>query len=91
MQVGIDSFAAAFDDSSLAVSADEVAQKMVRHSEALGGVSRISFLMNAASLPHAKLMKAIEMVGTRVAPLVRATRGSAIQSHASAATAAAAR
>jgi hypothetical protein len=27
--------------------------------------------MNAASLPHAKLMKAIEALGTRVAPLVR--------------------
>jgi hypothetical protein len=28
--------------------------------------------MNAASLPHAKLMRAIEMVGTRVAPALRA-------------------
>jgi hypothetical protein len=27
--------------------------------------------MNAASVPHAKLMKAIETIGTRVAPLVR--------------------
>jgi hypothetical protein len=27
--------------------------------------------MNAASLPHAKLMTAIETIGTRVAPLVR--------------------
>jgi hypothetical protein len=27
--------------------------------------------MNAASLPHAKLMQAIEIIGTRVAPLVR--------------------
>jgi probable LLM family oxidoreductase len=52
-------------------SPDEVAEKMVRHSEALGGVSRISFQMNAASLPHAKLMKAIETIGTRIAPLVR--------------------
>jgi probable LLM family oxidoreductase len=52
-------------------SPDEVAEKMVRHSEALGGVSRISFQMNAASLPHAKLMKAIETIGTRIAPVVR--------------------
>jgi len=50
---------------------DEVAEKILRHSEALGGISRISFQMNAASLPHAKLMKAIETIGTRVAPLVR--------------------
>jgi hypothetical protein len=27
--------------------------------------------MNAASLPHSKLMRAIEMIGTRVAPVVR--------------------
>jgi hypothetical protein len=27
--------------------------------------------MNASSLPHAKLMRAIEVLGTRVAPAVR--------------------
>jgi hypothetical protein len=27
--------------------------------------------MNAASLPHEKLMKAIEMLGTQVAPALR--------------------
>ena len=52
-------------------SADEVAEKILRHSEALGGVSRFTFQMNAASLPHAKLMKAIEILGTRVAPALR--------------------
>ena len=50
---------------------DEVVEKIIRHSEALGGISRITFQMNAASLPHAKLMQAIEMLGTRVAPAVR--------------------
>jgi len=49
-------------------SPDEVVEKILRHSEALGGVSRFTFQMNAASLPHAKLMKAIEMLGTQVAP-----------------------
>jgi hypothetical protein len=48
-----------------------VAEKILRHSEALGGISRISFQMNAASLPHAKLMQAIEAIGTRVAPALR--------------------
>jgi hypothetical protein len=48
-----------------------VAEKIRRHNETLGGISRISFQMNAASLPHAKLMKAIETIGTRVAPVVR--------------------
>jgi probable LLM family oxidoreductase len=47
---------------------DEVTEKIIRHAEALGGISRITFQMNAASLPHAKLMQAIEMLGTRVAP-----------------------
>ena len=51
--------------------ADEVVEKIVRHSEALGGVSRFTFQMNAASLPHAKLMQAIEVLGTRVAPVLR--------------------
>ena len=41
------------------------------HSEALGGISRLTFQMNAASLPHAKLMQAIEAIGTRVVPAVR--------------------
>ena len=52
-------------------SPDEVVEKILRHSEALGGVSRFTFQMNAASLPHAKLMRAIEMLGTRVAPVLR--------------------
>ena len=51
--------------------AEEVAEKVIRHSEALGGISRITFQMNAASLPHVKLMRAIEILGTRVAPIVR--------------------
>jgi alkanesulfonate monooxygenase SsuD/methylene tetrahydromethanopterin reductase-like flavin-dependent oxidoreductase (luciferase family) len=52
-------------------SPDEVIEKIIRHSEALGGVSRFTFQMNAASLPHAKLMRAIELLGTRVAPELR--------------------
>ena len=50
---------------------DEVVKKIVRHSKALGGISRITFQMNAASLPHVKLMRAIELLGTRVAPTLR--------------------
>ncbi len=50
---------------------DEVVEKIRRHSDALGGVARITFQMNAASLPHAKLMHAIEAIGTRVAPALR--------------------
>jgi probable LLM family oxidoreductase len=50
---------------------DEVVEKVIRHSEALGGLSRVTFQMNASSLPHAKLMRAIEVLGTRVAPALR--------------------
>src|SRR5687767_9165522 len=52
---------------------DEVVDKILRHSEALGGISRFTFQMNASSLPHAKLMRATELLGTRVAPAVRGT------------------
>ena len=50
---------------------EEVVEKIVRYSEALGGISRLSFQMNAASLPHAKLMQAIAAIGTRVVPALR--------------------
>ena len=55
-------------------SPEEVVEKIIRHSDALGGISRISFQMNVASLPHAKLMQAIEAIGTRVAPALRQGR-----------------
>ncbi len=50
---------------------DEVVAKINHYNDTLGGISRITFQMNAASLPHAKLISAIEMLGTRVAPRVR--------------------
>jgi len=51
---------------------EEVAEKIVRHSEALGGLARVTFQMNAASLPHDKMMSAIELIGARVIPAVNA-------------------
>ena len=54
---------------------DEVVEKIIRHSKMLGGISRITFMMNAASLPHAKLMQATELLGTRVAPALREELG----------------
>jgi probable LLM family oxidoreductase len=50
-----------------------VAAKILRHSEALGGISRITFMMNGASLPHVKLMSAIDLIASRVAPVLRET------------------
>src|SRR6267154_2281776 len=47
-----------------------VVDKIRHYDEALGGISRISLQMNVTSLPHAKLMRAIERLGTEVAPEV---------------------
>jgi len=50
-------------------SAEEVAAKILRHSESLGGISRFTFQMDAG-IPHEKLLQAIELIGTKVMPLV---------------------
>ena len=52
-------------------SPEEVAEKIARHSEALGGISRITFQMDVAALPQEKLMRAIELLGSRLAPVLR--------------------
>jgi probable LLM family oxidoreductase len=53
-----------------------VAEKILRVNESLGGISRLTFQMSVAALPHAKMLRAIELLGTRVAPLVRAALAS---------------
>jgi len=53
---------------------DEIVDKIVRHSKALGGISRITFMMNPASLPQVKLMRATELIGRHVAPALREVR-----------------
>jgi probable LLM family oxidoreductase len=58
------------DGALLVGSAEEVAEKILRHSEALGGLSRLTFQMDTAELPHEKLMQAIDLVGKRIKPLV---------------------
>jgi len=49
---------------------DEVAEKIIRHSEALGGISRLTFQMDNASLSHEKLMQSIELIGKHIKPIV---------------------
>lgn len=51
-------------------SPEDVAAKIKRHSEALGGISRVTFQMDVAAMPHDKLMQSIELIGKRVKPLV---------------------
>jgi probable LLM family oxidoreductase len=50
---------------------DTVAEKVLRFNESLGGISRLSFQMSVAALHHDKLLHAIELLGTRVAPIIR--------------------
>ncbi len=48
-----------------------VAAKVVAASEALGGLSRLTFQMSSASGDHAAMKRSVELLGTAVAPLVR--------------------
>jgi hypothetical protein len=50
---------------------ETVTEKILRVNESLGGISRLTFQMSVAALPHAKMLRAIELLGIRVAPLVR--------------------
>src|SRR5438046_6720485 len=50
---------------------ETVVEKILHMNDSLGGISRLTFQMSVAALPHAKLMRAIELLGTRVAPMVR--------------------
>lgn len=47
---------------------DVVVKKIIRHSKALGGISRVTFQMDPASISHEKMINAINLLGERVAP-----------------------
>ncbi len=51
-------------------SPEEVAAKIVRHSQALGGLSRFTFQMDNAGLSHSQLLEAISLIGEKVSPIV---------------------
>ena len=51
--------------------AERVAQKVIRINQALGGIHRMSFQMTSPSIPHRSMLKAIEVLGGSVAPMVR--------------------
>jgi probable LLM family oxidoreductase len=50
---------------------ETVVEKILQVNEALGGISRLTFQMSVAALPHAKMLRAIELLGTQVAPMIR--------------------
>jgi hypothetical protein len=55
--------------------ADAVIDKVLSTNEVLGGIARLDFQMTVATLPHAKMMHAIEILGSKVAPAVREALG----------------
>ena len=62
-------------DGALFVGSPEtVAAKIVRTAKALG-LTRFDMKYSNGTLPHDRLMKSIELYGTRVAPLVREALG----------------
>ncbi|MDF2192084.1 Atu2307/SP_0267 family LLM class monooxygenase [Paraflavitalea sp. CAU 1676] len=51
-------------------SPEEVAEKILRHSEALGGISRFTFQMDNPGLSKEQVYRSIELIGTKVIPLI---------------------
>ena len=50
---------------------ETVAKKVLYVNEVLGGLSRITFQMGVSALPHEKMLRSIELLGARVASMVR--------------------
>jgi alkanesulfonate monooxygenase SsuD/methylene tetrahydromethanopterin reductase-like flavin-dependent oxidoreductase (luciferase family) len=48
-----------------------VAAKAIEANDVLGGLSRISFQLGVALLPHETMKRAIQLLGTEVGPTVR--------------------
>ncbi|MCC9064588.1 LLM class flavin-dependent oxidoreductase [Flavobacterium piscisymbiosum] len=67
-----DKFDGLIDDQGVLIvgSPERAAEKILRHSESLGGISRFTFQMDNAGLTHTQLMNAIELIGSKVIPLI---------------------
>jgi probable LLM family oxidoreductase len=52
-------------------SVKTVVEKILHYDEVLGGISRLDLQMSPGTLPHAKALHGIELLGDKVAPLVR--------------------
>lgn len=61
---------------ALLVGGPEAAvEKILRERESLGGIDRLTVLLDNRVLSHAQIMRAIELLGTKVAPAVKAAVG----------------
>ncbi len=49
-------------------SPDDVVDKIIRHSHALGGLSRFTFQMNVAALNHNQVLNSIKLIANEVIP-----------------------
>jgi alkanesulfonate monooxygenase SsuD/methylene tetrahydromethanopterin reductase-like flavin-dependent oxidoreductase (luciferase family) len=50
---------------------ETVAKKILAEHESLGGLTRLTVLLDNRSLQHAQIQRAIELLGTEVSPMVR--------------------
>ena len=62
-------------------SPQEVTEKILAQHEIFGH-SRFLAQMSVGTMPHGDVMRAIELLGTEVAPAVRAALGDGLASHA---------
>lgn len=53
---------------------EEAAEKILRHSEVLGGISRFTFQMVNAGLSHSQIMESIKLIGNKVSPLINRSK-----------------
>jgi probable LLM family oxidoreductase len=52
-------------------NAETVIEKILYLDKVLGGISRLTFQMGVSTLPQEKMRRAIEILGTQVAPVIR--------------------
>ncbi len=57
-----------------------VAEKILAEHESLGGINRLSILIDNGVLTHRQILRAIEVLGAGVAPIVRAAVESSVKS-----------
>jgi probable LLM family oxidoreductase len=48
-----------------------VAEKIQYVDKALGGITRLNFQMTVATVPHAQMLQSIELLGRKLAPIIR--------------------
>lgn len=68
----MEQFEAQIDEKGAIVlgSPEEVAEKILRHSKVLGGISRFNFQMDVG-LSHEQMKRSIKLIGEKVIPLVK--------------------